>query len=65
MYIACKVLNKITVTMKNMHPLPCIDDLFYNIKGANYFTTFDVITIKVLWMLEMPKRNLYMRRGIV
>jgi hypothetical protein len=35
-----RALNEVTV--KNKYPLPRIDDLFYQLKGAKYFSKIDL-----------------------
>lgn len=40
-----RVLNKIT--MKNRYPLPRIDDLLGQLKGAQYFTKIDLKTGRI------------------
>ena len=37
-----RALNEVTI--KNKYPLPRIDDLFYQLKGAKYFSKIDLIS---------------------
>ena len=40
MYVDHRELNKVTI--KNMYPLPRIDDLFDQLKGASVFSKIDL-----------------------
>ena len=40
MCIAFRQLNKVNI--KNKYPIPCIDNLFYQLKGTIYFSKIDL-----------------------
>lgn len=47
-------LNKITV--KDVHPLPHIDDIFASLSGSRFFTTLDLA--RGYWQVKMRESNL-------
>lgn len=42
MCMDCRQLNKLTI--KNMYPLPCIDELFDQVKGETIFSKIDLLS---------------------
>lgn len=56
MCIDYRLLNEVTI--KNKYPLPRIDDLFDQLKGAKYFSKIDLrlgyYQLKI-WLIDLPK----------
>ena len=51
--IDCREVN--SVTKKDSHPLPRIDDVLNSLNGAQYFTTLDLMS--ALWQIEMEETS--------
>ena len=64
MCIDFRSLNEVTV--KNKYPLPRIDDLFDQLKGAKYFSKIDMRSgyyrLKI-WLSNIPKTTFVTRYG--
>ena len=64
MCIDYQSLNEVTI--KNKYPLPRIDDLFDQLKGAKYFSKIDLrlgyYQLKI-WLGDIPKTTFVTRYG--